>query len=119
MKKEQPEPVTNSQILNGVSTAICWIVGHVFYYIAITFLCVIGLVGYGSSLSGTCSGETVIVLAFGILIGVVVSGLAGFPAGFAVMLPHGKRKPMFKWFAGMFAAGVMIQIWSFVCFFVN
>ncbi len=117
MKKEQTEPDINSQIVKIAGTIICWIVGHVFYLLAITIVAM-GLVGDGTPLSGTRSAETIKVLSFGIFYGVVISGLAGFPLGIAVMLPRGKRKPVLKWFLGIFAAGVLMQIASFVYFFV-
>ena len=63
----------------------------------------------------TPSNESFYILLLGLIIGVLMSGLAGVPAG-AAFYASGSRKRMFLLFIGLFAAGAFIQVGVFVYF---
>ena len=77
------------------------------------------LAGGGSGPGGPPSQESVDALIQGLKIGVVISALAGFPAGFTLFLPRGERKQMFRLFLGTLALGALIQIGSFLYFYAG
>jgi hypothetical protein len=87
-----------------------WINAHIGWLCSVFFFGIFFLAGAGSDPNGPPSDESVNAMVQGFVIGVIVAGLAGIPAGVAVMRPRGERKLPFLCFVGMFATGVLIQI---------
>ncbi len=56
------------------------------------------------------------VLIFGVLVGQVIAGLAGFTGGAAFCLSN-RRKGLLLSFAELFATGALIQIGVYIYFF--
>lgn len=120
MKKEQIEPeesvirdrVELIDIVMGVVVIAFWIFAHVGYAASLGMAWIFAVAGAGSG-PEPVSEASVHAFSLGLTIGVIVSALAGFPAGLAVMRPRGERKSMFLLFLGMLASGLLIQIGSF------
>ena len=108
--------VSPYNILGGAVVIFLWINAHVGYAAVLVFFGIFFLAGAGSGPGGPPSDESVKALVQGFYIGVIVAGLAGIPAGVAVMRPRGERKLSFLCFVGMFATGVLIQIGAIIFF---
>ena len=119
MKNERPEKsvirdsVKLINLVLGVVVIVFWIFWHVGYAMAVAMSWMFAVAGAGSAPGGPVSEASVDAFSLGLTIGVIVSALAGFPAGLAVMRPRGERKSMFLLFLGMLASGLLIQIGSF------
>ena len=115
-KSEIQDRVKLIDLVLGVVVIVFWIFWHVGYAGAVAMFLVFALAGAGSGPGGSPSQESADALIQGVMIGVVISALAGFPAGFTLFSPRGERKPMFFLFLGTLALGALIQIESFLFF---
>ncbi len=118
-KSEIQDSVKLIDLVLGVVVIVFWIFWHVGYAGAVAMFLAFFLAGGGSGPGGPPSQESVDALIQGLKIGVVISALAGFPAGFTLFLPRGERKQMFRLFLGTLALGALIQIGSFLYFYAG
>ena len=65
------------------------------------------------------SSEGGFYLSVAFLIGVFIAGLAGIPGSHALNRPTGQRASLIRWFAGLFALGVFIQIGAWIYLFAT
>lgn len=101
-------------VVTRVFVTIIWVVAHCYWAVMVLMGTVFAGVGLAQA-GRTPSNESFYFLLLSLIIGVLMSGLAGVPAG-AAFYASGSRMRMFLLFIGLFATGAVIQVGVFVYF---
>ena len=102
------------QVVSGVLFSIIWIIAHIVWGMMTFFANVMSAAGHKPE--GSRANTETGILIFGMIIGQIIAGLAGFPGGAAFCWP-GRRKRLLMLFAGLFVTGALIQVGALVNFF--